>query len=92
MSHEQKKIAVIVRNRQAEALRMSLGLSVLNRVDIYMLDNKLEESDDIMLNLEMIRDMKMGIYTNNPVNENIRYITTEDIAKRLLEYGNILPY
>jgi hypothetical protein len=87
-----KKIAVIARDRQAEALRMALGLSVLNRVDIYMLDNKLEESDDILLNLEMIRDMKIGFYTNNPANENIKYITTEDIAKRLLEYDNILPY
>jgi hypothetical protein len=87
-----KKIAVIVRDRQAEALRMALGLSVLNRVDIYMLDNKLEESGDILLNLEMILDMKIGFYTNNPANENIKYITTEDVAKRLLEYDNILPY
>jgi len=87
-----KKIAVIVRDRQAEALRMALGLSVLNRVDIYMLDNKLKESDDILLNLEMIQNMKIGFYTNSPVNENIKYITTEDIAKRLLEYDNILPY
>lgn len=92
MSHEQKKIAVIVRDRQAEALRMVLGLSVLNKIDIYMLDNRLEESDDILLNLEMIRDMKIGLYTNNRVNESIKYIITEDVAKRLLEYDNILPY
>jgi hypothetical protein len=92
MSHEQKKIAVIVRDRQAEALRMALGLSVLNKIDIYMLDNRLEESDDILLNLEMIRDMKIGLYTNNRVNESIKYIITEDVAKRLLEYDNILPY
>jgi len=87
-----KKIAVIVRGRQAEALRMALGLSVLNGVDIYLLDNKLEESDNIMLNLEMIGDMRMGIYTNNRANENIKYMTTEDIAKRLLKYDNILSY
>jgi hypothetical protein len=87
-----KKIAVIVRQRQSEALRMSIGLSVLNEVEIYIFDRKLELSDDILLNLEMIREMKLGLYTNSALNEGIEYISTEDIAKRLLKYDNILPY
>jgi hypothetical protein len=87
-----KKIAVIVRERQSEALRMSIGLSVLNHVDVYIFDRKLETSDDILLNLEMIKEMRLGIYTNTALNESIEYISTEDIAKRLLEYDNILPY
>lgn len=59
-----KKIAVIVRDRQGEALRMAVGLTILNGVDIYIMDRKLEESDEISLNLEMIREMKLGLYTN----------------------------
>ncbi len=87
-----KKIAVIVRDRQAEALRMAIGLTVLNKVDVYVLDRKLETSGDIALNLEMIREMRMGFYTNTRLNECIAYMGTEDIAKRLLEYDNILAY
>lgn len=87
-----KKIAVIVRDRQSEALRMSIGLSVLNEVDIYIFDRKLEVSDDILLNLEMIKEMKLGLYTNVALNEDIKYVPIEDIAERLLSYDNILPY
>jgi len=87
-----KKIAVIVRERQSEALRMALGISVLNKVDVYIFDKKLAATDDILLNLQMIKEMKMGIYTNTALNEGIEYISTENIAKKLLDYDNILPY
>jgi hypothetical protein len=87
-----KKIAVIVRERQAEALRMAVGLAILNSVDIYIMDRKLELTDEISLNLEMIREMRLGLYTNTPINEGVEYISTEALAKRLLEYDNILPY
>ena len=87
-----KKIAVIVRDRQAEALRMAIGLTVLNKVDVYILDRKLETSDEIAMNLEMIREIRMGFYTNTKMNKDIAYMPMEDIAKRLLEYDNILPY
>ncbi len=87
-----KKIAVIVRDRQSEALRMALGISVLNRVDVYIFDRKLATDEDIMLNLQMIKEMKIGLYTNTTMNEGLEYISTEGIAERLLEYDNILPY
>lgn len=87
-----KKIAVIVRDRQAEALRMAIGLTILNDVDIYILDKELELTDEVLINLEMINEMKLKLYTNNPLNKDIEFISTEDIAKRLLEYDNILPY
>lgn len=87
-----KKIAVIVRDRQSEGLRMALGLSVLNNVDVYIFDRKLEESDEILSNLGMIKEMGIGIYTNTKLNDGIEFIETRDIAKRLLKYDNILPY
>lgn len=87
-----KKIAIIVRDRQAEALRMAVGLTIFNAVDIYIMDRKLEESEQISLNLEMIREMKLGLYTNTYKNKKIEYIATETLAKKLLEYDNILPY
>ncbi len=87
-----KKIAVIVRDRQSEGLRMAVGLSVLNNVDIYIFDRKLEESDEILLNLGMAKEMRLSIYTNTQLNEGIEFIETKDIAKKLLKYDNILAY
>ena len=41
----QKKIAVLVRERQSEALRMSLGLILVDdQVDVYVLDRKVRSS------------------------------------------------
>ncbi len=58
-----KKIAVIVRDRQGEAMRMGLGIILLDDViDVYVLDKKLEETEDNTLNLETMKDMDMNVY------------------------------
>lgn len=95
MSRVQKKIAVIIRERQSEALRMALGLTILNDIDIYILDRKIELTDNILLNLDMIRELGLRLYTNTHFNDKIsgiEFMTTEDIAKNLLKYDNVLPY
>lgn len=92
MSYRDKKIAVIVRGRQAEALRMAIGLTIFNDVDIYIFDRKLILTDEVLPSLEMIREIGMGFYTNIRMNEGIEHITTENAAKKLMQYDNILPY
>jgi hypothetical protein len=88
-----KKIAVLVRDRQSEALRMSIGLTIMDdKVDIFVLDGKLADTDDIKFNLEMIREMGLKIYTNTKENAGMEYISTEDMAGKLLLYNHVLPY
>jgi hypothetical protein len=88
-----KKIAVLTRDRQGEALRMSVGITVMDdQIDIFVLDRKIEETDENMMNLEMIKEMEMNLYTNNKENEGMEFLTTEEIARKLLEYDNILAY
>jgi len=88
-----KKIAVLVRDRQSEALRMSVGITLLDDViDVYVLDRKVEETEDNMLNLETLGDMGMNVYTNCKKNESLQYLSTEEIAERLLQYDHIIPY
>lgn len=88
-----KKIAVLVRDKQGEAMRMGLGIILLDDViDVYVLDRKLEETDDNTLNFETMKDMDMNVYTNFKENNNMEYISTEEIAKKLTEYDHILPY
>ena len=89
----QKKIAVLVRDRQAEALRMSLGLILVDdMVDVYVLDRKLQPTEETTLNLGTLQEMEMKIYTNNRGNADMEYLTTAEIARRLPEYDNILAY
>lgn len=89
----QKKIAVLVRERQGEALRMSLGLILGDdAVDVYVLDRKLQQTEENVLCLGTMQEMEMKIYTNYPENADMEYLTTAEIARRLPQYDNILPY
>jgi hypothetical protein len=88
-----KKIAVLVRDRQGEALRMSVGVTLMDdTIDVYVLDRKVESNADNDLNLETIKDMDMKLYTNTKENAGMDYIPNEELAKKLLEYDHIIPY
>jgi hypothetical protein len=88
-----KKIAVLVRDRQAEALRMAVGLILANNeVTVFVMDNELDESDpSISLNLETLSDLDIKVFSNNPANK-FEQMSTEDIARALLNYDSALPY
>lgn len=89
----QKKIAVLVRDRQSEALRMSLGLIlVVEMVDVYVLDRKLQAAEETALHVETLKDMDIHIYTNCLENEDMEYLTVEAIALKLPQYDHILAY
>ena len=88
-----RKIAVLVRERQAEALRMALGLILMDDIiDIYVLDRKVEDTDENKTGIETMKDLDMNVYTNSRENEELQYLATGEIAKRLLEYDMIVPY
>lgn len=88
-----KKIAVLTRGRQEEALRMALGIILMDDiVDVYVLDRKVEDSEENITNIEMMKDMEMNIYTNHKANEEMHYMQSPEIAERLLKYDTIIPY
>jgi hypothetical protein len=88
-----KKIAVLVRDRQAEALRMSLGLTLLDDVvDVYVMGSKLRNSEEDALHLQTVKDMEMKIYTDCSDNAGLEFVRTEEIAGRLAGYDHVLAY
>jgi len=88
-----KKIAVLVRDRQGEGLRMSLGLILVDdAVDVYVLDRKLEETGEAALHLETLKEMDIPVRTNCRENEGMDYLTSEEIAQSLPQYDHILAY
>jgi hypothetical protein len=88
-----KKIAVLVRDRQGEALRMGLGITLMDdTIDIYVLDREVEENEENIINLEAMEGYEMNLYTNHKGNGIFKYLSDEEIAQKLLEYDHILPY
>lgn len=87
-----KKVAVLVRDRQHEALRMSIGLTLEdNAVSVFVMDKKLPSDDNTDLNVETLGDMDAKIFSNNPENK-FEQMTTEEIARALTEYDAVIPY
>lgn len=89
----QKKIAVLIRERQEEALRMALGITLCDDIiDIYVLDRKLEQSDKNNSNIRVVKELEMSLYTNCRENEEMEYVSTQEMAQRLTSYDLVLPY
>jgi hypothetical protein len=87
-----KKIAVLVRERQSEALRMSIGLSLADdEVSVFIMDRKLEDNEGTVANLEAMNAMGVKIYTNSREN-SFQFISTEDIARKLVDFDIVIPY
>lgn len=88
-----KKIAVIVQDRQAEALRMTIGLTLAeDQPTVFIMDKKLEEDEGIALNVDILGDLDVKIYTNTAENSNFELKSTEDIARDLLNYDSVISY
>jgi hypothetical protein len=87
-----KKIAILVRDRKHEALRMAVGATLLNdKVSVFIMGDKLESDYDTDTNVQMLGDLNVEIYSNNPENE-FEQKSDEEIAGMLMEYDVVIPY
>jgi hypothetical protein len=88
-----KRVAVVERDRQDEALRMAVGLTLMDdSIDVFVLDRKLEDSENNRLNIETMELMEMKMYTNSAENGGLQYLSIEDIAGMLPGYDIVIPY
>jgi len=87
-----KKVAVLITGNQDEGFRMSVGLTLADdEVNVYLLDKKLESDANIEANVEMLGDLDVKIYTNNPENK-FEQKTNEEIANALTGYDAVIQY
>jgi len=88
-----KKIAVIVRDRQGEALRVAGGLTLADdTIEVFVLDTKLDKNNaEVAMPLELATELDLKMYSNNPEN-GYATITLEEMAKKLLAYDVVVPY
>ncbi len=87
-----KKIAVLVRERKHEALRMAVGATLSNdEVSVFILNGKLESDEEIDTNIQMLADLNVKIFSDNPENP-CEQKSIDEIAAMLPEYDVVLPY
>lgn len=88
-----RKIAVLVTDRQGEALRMSLGLTLMDdAVHVYLLDKRFDLSEADSTNIEMMKELDVEFFTNNQENEDAEHVSTEEMARKLTDYDHVIPY
>jgi hypothetical protein len=88
-----KKIAVIVRDRQSEALRMSAGITFMDdTIELFFIDQRLQASEDVETNLEIATEMEITLYTNVRENTGMNFLETAELERKLLEYDHIVAY
>jgi len=72
---------------------MSVGLTLMDDViDVYILDGKLEDTEENALNVELLQELEMSLYSNHKDNTAMQYLSTEEIARKLPEYDHVLAY
>jgi hypothetical protein len=87
-----KKIAILVRDRQHEGLRMAVGATLADdEINVFIMDRKIVPDDELTLNLETLSDFDIKVISNNPENQ-FEQKSTEEIAKSLVDYDLIIPY
>lgn len=88
-----RKIAVLVTDRQGEALRMSLGLTLMDdAVHVYLVDKRFDLSEADSTNIEMMKELDVEFFTNNKGNEDAEHVSTEEMARKLTDYDHVIPY
>ena len=88
-----KKIAVLARDRQAEAFRVASGIIMMDdQIDLYVLDRKIYSDPYTQKQFEMTGIAELDVYTNTKKNRDLKFISTEELAEKLLEYDIIDPY
>jgi glycyl-tRNA synthetase (class II) len=88
-----QKIAVVVRDRQSEALRMALGLTLMDdTVNVFLLGKTFELSEADAANKELMEEMDIAFFTDDSGNAGTEYLPTDELARRLVDYDHIIPY
>lgn len=87
------KIAILINDRQAEAIRMSSGITLLDdEIEMFFLDTVIDGSDDVEMMMEIAAEMELPMYSNVQENKQMTLLSTEELHNKLLEYDHIIAY
>jgi len=87
-----KKIAVLIRERREEALRMAVGLTLANdEITVFFMSGLPEKNDDTVMSLQALQDLGARIYAGVRDAE-FPFRDKAEIAGSLSAYDTVIPY
>jgi len=87
-----KRIAVLVRERQEEALRVSLGLTLAGCVvEVFVLDGPLAPTPTALGHLEGLREAGVPVAADRP-GATLPHAGLAEIARRILACDHVVAY
>lgn len=88
-----KKIAVILHDRQDEALRMALGLTLEgDEITVINTGGPIAKNDGNDTNVMALGEFDVNLLSVNEADSDFGTITMQDLPTRLLDYDHVLPY
>ena len=88
-----KRIAVLVRERQEEGLRVAVGLTLAdNAVRVFVVDCAVARTSPATAYLDALRDMGASLATTCAANADLELLTAPELARRVLLCDHILAY
>ncbi|OGG97070.1 MAG: hypothetical protein A2508_05465 [Candidatus Lambdaproteobacteria bacterium RIFOXYD12_FULL_49_8] len=87
-----KKFAILTRDRQSEALRMALGLLLLDdQAEVFLLERPLAEDDETQSQYKNCLEMDLTVHSNFASAAEGMSLSPEELAQRLTQFDQILP-
>lgn len=88
-----KRIAVLVRERQEEGLRVATGLTLVdNVVQVFVVDCLTARTPSAAAYLDALRDMGASLATTCASNADLELLAAPELARRVLRCDHILAY
>ena len=88
-----KRIAVLVRERQEEGLRVAVGLTLVdNVVRVFVVDCAVARTSQAGAYLDALREMGASIATTCAATADLELLTVPELARRVLLCDHILAY
>jgi hypothetical protein len=88
-----KRIALLVRDRPAEALRVAVGLTLAdNTVEVFVLDPLPPDDAAAAVYLEVLAELRLPVRTTVPGNAGLASLPVAALARELLGFDHILAY
>lgn len=88
-----RKIAVLVRDRQGEALRMAVGLTLEgDAISVFNIGGPIVKNEGNDLNVETLGDLDCGRFSINAEDADFEQLDIGQVAERILDYDHIVAY